>query len=100
MRWALVLLALTACEASIQPTVPPRPAPPPDPTTLPDGTAASCESACLNLAALEPPGCGLDTATCVDDCRDASAAEESAGVRFPAGCLTQATSCAEAGQCR
>lgn len=76
-----------ACSAGID--APPLP---------PPSGPGDCNTACANLQALG--GCGVEARRCIDDCRSVTDAEADIGIRYPAGCLTAATSCAEAEVCR
>ena len=84
-------LFLIACTYTPTPKPPVTPAPP-------DPNGFTCETARQNLAVLG--GCGMDLVTFAKDCEDAERAERRAGVALPVGCLSTASECVAAEQCR
>lgn len=86
MKHIIISIVLIGCTVQTVPVVPP-----------PDGPG-TCETACQRLQELG--GCGVRVDTCPEDCRAAREAEEGVGVRFPVGCLTAVSSCAEAERCQ
>ena len=85
----LIAILICACSSTQ------RPLPPPD-------GPGDCHTACENLRKIG--GCGIvaedASAACEDTCDEVSANESADGVRFPVGCLTNATTCAEAELCQ
>lgn len=90
MKTALLLAAALATQCNLDPK-PAPPAPPPDPF------AATCETACKNLMAMNchDGNPTKEGASCVEVCQNA----ERNGLPLPVACVTVSGSCEEAAQC-
>lgn len=99
-RSVLLALLLTGCTWSLPEDTTPQPLPPPPPVQD-GGVEPTCETACGNVAELDPEGgCGVAPDRCMANCSKATAAEAEQGVRFPVACLTAATSCPAVWECK